>query len=224
MKTLVIGDIHGCYDELQDLLDAAGLSADDQIIAIGDLVNRGPYPDRVLRLFQKNNHRSLMGNHEFKNIRAYRGEMEPTLSQLLTRWQLKSHYVEAIHFMRELPLYLDLPDALLVHAYLEPDVPLEEQEDRILLGTMGATRYLANTYDQPWYTYYKGDKPLIVGHKDYSMTQELFVYDDRVFGVDTGCVYGGCLTGLILPDFRWVSVPARDTYWQNYLVQYMENE
>lgn len=226
VRTLVIGDIHGCYDELQDLLDAAAITEDDQIIALGDLVNRGPNAFRVWDFFARNvspNVHSIMGNHEHKHLRAHHGRYQPTLSMLLTRWQLNRHYPQAIRYMRCLPLYLDLPEALLVHAYYEPGVALEDQQDRILIGTMGATKYLQQTYDCPWYTYYEGDKPLIVGHKDISGCQEPFVYEDRVYGIDTGCVYGGQLTGLLLPEFRIVSVPARETHWQNTLQQYESN-
>ena len=48
MNTLVIGDIHGCYDELQTLLDKAGLSSGDKIVAVGDIVDRGPETPEVL--------------------------------------------------------------------------------------------------------------------------------------------------------------------------------
>jgi serine/threonine protein phosphatase 1 len=46
MQTLVIGDIHGCYDELQSLLDKVGLTDTDAIISIGDCIDRGPEPPR----------------------------------------------------------------------------------------------------------------------------------------------------------------------------------
>ena len=52
MTQLIIGDIHGCYDELQQLLDKSGISDDDEIIAIGDLFDRGPKPREVFRFFR----------------------------------------------------------------------------------------------------------------------------------------------------------------------------
>ena len=60
----------------------------------------------------------------------------------------------------------------------------------------------------------RANKPLIVGHRDYSETMEVFNYQDRVFGIDTRCVYGGSLTGLLLPDFKFISVPARRNHWK----------
>jgi hypothetical protein len=52
MRTFLIGDIHGCCAELLDLLDKAGLSGDDRIIALGDIVDRGPETPQVLEFFQ----------------------------------------------------------------------------------------------------------------------------------------------------------------------------
>ena len=53
MQTIIIGDIHGCYFELQALLDRAGLVTGDSIIAVGDIVDRGPETPQVLDFFQK---------------------------------------------------------------------------------------------------------------------------------------------------------------------------
>ena len=65
MKRLIIGDIHGCFTELQELLDKAGLSPQDEIIALGDIVDRGPDSTKVLDFFRTHpNARSLIGNHD----------------------------------------------------------------------------------------------------------------------------------------------------------------
>jgi len=69
MKRLIIGDIHGCYSEFQELLSKAGLSEEDEIIATGDIIDRGPDSPKLLNYF--NNHPnaySVMGNHEHKHI------------------------------------------------------------------------------------------------------------------------------------------------------------
>jgi len=51
MKTMIIGDIHGCFNELQALLDKTGVADDDRILALGDIVDRGPDSVQVLDLF-----------------------------------------------------------------------------------------------------------------------------------------------------------------------------
>src|SRR5687768_17437458 len=71
LRTLVVGDIHGCFDELERLLDRAGLSAGDQVVALGDIVDRGPQGPRVVAFFRQGRGAvSLMGNYELKHVRA----------------------------------------------------------------------------------------------------------------------------------------------------------
>lgn len=214
MQTLVIGDIHGCYDEFQTLLDKAGLADEDLIVSLGDCVDRGPDTPTVLRFFQeKLNAKLIMGNHERKHVRANRHEVKLARSQKISRIQFGDTYPDALAFMSELPLYLDLPDALIVHGYFEPGLPLSQQRATVLCGTMGGDNYLHAQYDRPWYELYDGEKPLLVGHHNYSNTDHPFIYQNRVFGLDTDCVTGKALTGLLLPSFKIVSVPSRANYW-----------
>jgi hypothetical protein len=80
--TLVIGDIHGCHDELQALLVNAGIGDDEPIIALGDVVDRGPAsPQTLLFLQQRPLTQVLMGNHERKHVRHARGELKLANSQ-----------------------------------------------------------------------------------------------------------------------------------------------
>jgi serine/threonine protein phosphatase 1 len=225
MQTLVIGDIHGCYEEFQSLLDKAGLTEDDSIISVGDCVDRGPNTPAVLRFFQKkSNAQLIMGNHERKHVRADRHEVKLALSQKISRIQFGETYPAALAFMSELPLYLDLPDALVVHGYLEPGLPLSQQRSTVLCGTMGGDNYLRAQYDHPWYELYDGDKPLVVGHHDYSNTDQPFIYQDRVFMLDTNCVTGKALTGVLLPSFKIISVHSRANYWSQVRQMHSETE
>jgi hypothetical protein len=100
-----------------------------------------------------------------------------------------------------------------VHGYFEPEIPVEQQIPSVLCGTMGGDKHLHTHYRQPWYELYDGEKPIIVGHKNYSGATQPFVYQERVFGLDTDCVTGKALTGLLLPAFRFVSVPSRGNHW-----------
>lgn len=216
-QTLIIGDIHGCFDELQALLDAAGLGADDAIISLGDLVDRGPSSRAVVDFFATTPQASaIMGNHERKHMRHARGELKLSLSQQITRLQYAddgADYDTAVTFMATLPLYLELPQAILVHGYLEPNVPLAAQRPTVLCGTMSGDKYLNTHYDRPWYELVQRDKPIIVGHANYDGGSDPFIYQDRVFGLDTDCYRGRRLTGLLLPSFRMLSVPARTNHW-----------
>ena len=146
MKTFVIGDIHGCFVELQDLLDKAGIADDDRIIALGDIVDRGPDTPQVLDFFCNSTSRlSLMGNHERKHIRGARHEVQLALSQIISREQFGTSYSQALQWMEAFPLFVDLPEAVLVHGYLEPGLALEEQRDTVLCGTMSGDHYLQSS-------------------------------------------------------------------------------
>lgn len=223
MQTLVVGDIHGCYDEFQALLDKAGLTEGDAVISVGDCVDRGPDTPAALRFFQeKPNALLIMGNHERKHVRAGRHEVKLARSQKISRIQFGETYPDALAFMGELPLFLDLPEALVVHGYFEPDLPLSQQRATVLCGTMGGDKHLRTVYDRPWYELYDGEKPLLVGHHNYSGTDQPFVYRDRVFGLDTDCVTGRALTSLLLPSFRFVSVSSRANHWAQVRKMYIE--
>jgi len=222
MKTFVIGEIHGCFTELQKLLDKAGIADDDRIIALSDIVDRGPYTPQVLEFFCNSTSRlSLMGNHERKHVRGARHEVRLALSQIISREQIGASYPQALTWMEAFPLFVDLPEAVLVHGYLEPGIVLEEQRDTVLCGTMSGDQYLKSQYVQPWYALYDGGKPVIVGHHDHLRNSQPFIYLDRVFCLDTSCVHGGTLTGLLLPEFKIVSVPSHRDYWSETRQKYV---
>jgi serine/threonine protein phosphatase 1 len=214
-QTLVVGDIHGCYDEFMALLDLAGLSSDDTIIALGDIVDRGPDSVKVIEFFRSgHNALSIMGNHEHKHIRSSIGEVKPSASQLITREQIgEADYPAALNFFRSFAHHIQLDEALLVHGFWEAGVALEEQEDSVLIGTLSGEKRMKRQSNQEWYTLYDGDLPLIVGHRAYNADHTPLIYNDRVYGLDTGCVYGGRLTGMLLPSFRIISVPSRGDHW-----------
>lgn len=223
MNTFVIGDIHGCTTELQELLDKAGVAEDVRIIALGDIVDRGPDSAQVLDFFSNNPSRlSLMGNHERKHVRGARHEVRLALSQIISREEFGPAYPQALERMGSFPLYIDLPEAILAHGYLEPGIPLEQQRDTVLCGTMSGDHYLRNQYEQPWYALYDGEKPLIVGHHDHLHNGQPFIFQDRVFCLDTSCVHGGALTGLLLPEFKIVSIPSRRNYWRETRQKYAQ--
>ncbi len=214
-RVFVIGDVHGCYDELQALLDIAPLTADDQIVHIGDLVDRGPNPAAVVDFFRETpNATSLLGNRDDKHIRSHDGEIDYSEVRNITRAQFEDpvRYAAAVDYMRTLPLYIETDDAVLVHGYYEPGLPPAAQRRDVLLGhDSGADRLPPR-----WYAYYDGEKPLVFGHRDYPFLH----YKRQAYAIDTRCVYGGTLTGLLLPDFVTYSVPARRDYWQDVRVRY----
>src|SRR5216683_1594932 len=74
-RTIVIGDIHGCFDELTDLLDLLALHRSDRVVAVGDLIVKGPKNREVLDLFiDDQRFSSVIGNHDRKLRQHWRGE------------------------------------------------------------------------------------------------------------------------------------------------------
>lgn len=221
MRHVIIGDIHGCYDELQALLDLVAPARDDEIIALGDIVDRGPQSERVLEFFRDTpNATSLMGNHERKHIRAARGEVQPALGQKIVAEQLGERYTDWLAFMATFRRHIELPEAILVHGFFEPGVPLDQQKDNVVIGTLTGEDYITRKLPAPWYEHYDGAKPLVFGHHDYLRTGEPVIREGRVYGLDTGCAHGSRLTALVLPEFRLVSVPSRADYWVQQRQQY----
>lgn len=211
---LVIGDIHGCWEELQELLQKVGPGATDRIVSVGDMVDRGPESRRVLEWFRTTpNAQALMGNHERKHIRSFEGSVKPALSQTIVREELGADYPAFVDLMRPLPLWMETPAALIVHAFFEPGIPLEQQRDNVLCGTLTGEMHLRRNYPRPWYELYEG-RPIVVGHHNHHRTSEPFVHRDLVYGVDTSVYRGLALTGIVLPEFRFVSVPARRDWWK----------
>jgi serine/threonine protein phosphatase 1 len=213
-RRVVISDIHGCWDELRELLDLVGPTTDDEIIALGDIVDRGPDSEKVLGFFRDTpNAISIMGNHERKNIRSARGETRPALAQLILREQLGGRYEEWLSFMETFARHIELPEAILVHGMLEPGVPLGQQKDTVVIGTLSGEKYLQETYSRPWYELYEGPKPVVAGHHCYLRNARPLLREGLVYAIDTSVAHGGRLTALILPEFRLVSVPSRGDHW-----------
>lgn len=224
MKTLIIGDIHGCYFELMDLVEKSGISTNDQIIALGDLMDRGPDSPAVIDFFRSTNTRSVMGNHEQKHIRSFRGEIEPAVGQIIARKQFTGDcYLSTIDFITKFPDWLELTEAILVHGLIEPGIALEAQHPNILNGTISGEAYMSKKYFKPWYEIYHGTKPVIAGHHDYSQAGKPTIYKDLVYLIDTGCCYGRHLTGILLPEFKIFSTKSSKNYWTFARQSYRKN-
>ena len=207
----MIGDIHGCYLELVDLLTQIGVSQQDRIISVGDLITKGPGNQAVLHFFrQRPNCESVLGNHEYLLLQHRRGEPADLKAEhFQTITELGKDFEDHMNWLSRLPPYIDLGDHLVVHAGIRPNRPLEKQhlEDLIQLRTLDGPE-AGNRNGTPWFEEYQGDKTVIFGHWVFDVP----LLRENAIGLDTGCVYGGRLTAVILPARQIVSVPARRAY------------
>lgn len=214
MRQIVIGDIHGCYDELMELLGVVAPAADDRIIAIGDIVDRGPDSEKVLEFFRDTPSAiSLMGNHERKYLLSAQDKTRPALSQKIVRARLDERYDEWLAFMETFPRHIELPEAILVYGMFEPGVPLDQRGDTVVIGTLTGEHYMERNCRSPWYDTYEGPKPLVVGHHGFFRNGQPLVREGLLYAIDTGAARSRRLTAIIIPGLEIVSVPSHGDYW-----------
>ncbi|WP_405496826.1 metallophosphoesterase family protein [Nocardia sp. NBC_00511] len=209
-RTVVVGDIHGCFDELMELLEALALSDEDLLVSVGDLVDRGPKPVEVVEFFRaRGNSVVVAGNHERKHVRGVF-----SYSQDVTRLQAGDGYAAMVEWMRTLPYYFENEHVRVVHAGMVPGIPLSEQPEEILCGSSRGERELAARFASGhWHDRYEDAEVIAFGH--HVTGDEPMVRDGRIFGLDTGACHGGRLTALSLPDMTIHSVAAHTDHWSN---------
>src|SRR5260221_11451787 len=127
-RTIVIGDLHGCFDELQDLLRVVELRTDDRVIAVGDLIVKGPRNCDLLDLFiEDDRFSSVIGNHDRALRQYWRGEpLRLSKEQKVTAKHLESQRRYSA-YLNSLPFTINLGSHLVVHAGVRPGVPLRRQ-------------------------------------------------------------------------------------------------
>jgi Calcineurin-like phosphoesterase len=223
-RTIFIGDVHGCREELEALLARVGFSAGDagdRLVMVGDLVVRGPDPAGTLDLLASLGARSVRGNHENRLLRCRAGLAPPGDAQRVTIAALADRHWA---FLEALPLWLDLPEhgVRVVHAGVVPGVSIERQSPRALMYMRCLTASGApdeRRGEALWGARYRGPPHVVFGHNAQA---ELQIHPAAT-GLDTGAVYGGRLTALVLAEGArppppaergevLVSVPARRRY------------
>jgi hypothetical protein len=227
-RTILIGDVHGCAAELESLLELIGVGAEDELVFVGDLVARGPDNKGVLGIVRQAKGRSVVGNHELRLLEARRARQQGRPGPKLSRAheQALAEFDERDWQMLEaLPPYLDLPAhaVRVVHGGVVPRRPIEEHDVHLLTHLRSIRSDGSPSSDRDgtrWAALYTEEPHIVFGH---NATDGLQLYHCAT-GLDTGCVYGGSLTALVLeqnqrpasvsarPD-QLVQVPARRCYY-----------
>jgi len=211
-RTIIVGDIHGCFDELQDLLELCELAIDDRIISVGDLTCKGEQSREVLELFITDaRFSSVLGNHDRALLRFWRGEaVTLKSSQEKTRTELEPARERYFSYLDSLPYVIDLGEHAVVHAGVRPGVALAAQveEDLTELRTLGPDR--TDRAGTPWYQTYDGEQQILFGHWPAPVPR----VGRRAIGLDTGCVYGFHLTAYVIESHQYLRVKARRVYEQ----------
>lgn len=231
----IIGDVHGCYEELVELLTKLGYEpgADGvprhpdgrTAVFLGDLVDRGPATPAVLRtamaMVEAGSALCLPGNHESKLVRALRGRnvqvthgLAESLAQLDA--EPEEFRTKVLEFLDGLVSHYVLDDRRLVVAHAGMR---EEMQGRAsaavrafaLYGeTTGETDEFGLPVRYPWAQDYRGRAVVVYGHTPVPEPE----WVNNTICVDAGCVFGGKLTALRYPERELVSVSARQTYYE----------
>jgi predicted phosphodiesterase len=216
VRTIFVGDVHGCLHELQDLLNACAYAAGDRIVLAGDLVAKGPDSPGVLRLFDSLRALGVRGNHDHAVLRWREAVRSGVFPDRVTQHLLLAQKLTAAEWgvLERLPLYLPVPDhnAIVVHGGLVPGIPIEHQDPDMLLNmrTLRRDGKGSRRADEGvlWGSKWPGPELIVFGHHAMAGLQR----HPHALGLDTGCVYGGRLTAYVLPDDRMFSVPSRWVY------------
>lgn len=217
-RVIVIGDVHGCIDELQSLLRKCDYRPGDLIVFLGDLVSKGPDSLSVVQMARELGAIGVRGNHDFEVIRwhqAIKSGVDPPVIGS-EHYQIASSLSKAdLRWMYSLPWYLSSKElnALFVHAGFVSGIRLGKQNPRLMMNMRSilpdgtVTSKFFNNW--PWARLWDGPQTVLFGHDADRGLQQY----EHAIGLDTGCVYGGRLTACILPEKRLVSVSAKREYF-----------
>ena len=221
-RLLIVGDVHGCYDELVQLLDMCNARDPNVCVAfVGDIINKGPNSPQVVQLVRELGGYCVRGNHDEVSLREWQRHKEEEESLAPSFQWLNELSKEEIDWLFNLPFTLRFPSrqVLLVHAGAVPGVEIAHQKQENLLHmrdvvfdvkSLSFSGYKkAQPDSQPWAQAWEGPDHIYFGHD----ARRYFQSYQYATGLDTGCVYGGYLTGVFTdkPDTP-IQVQAKSVY------------
>jgi len=228
----IIGDVHGCADELFELLEKLGYVNEKgcythpqgrRAVFLGDLCDRGPRNVDVLRavmaMVEAKAALCVVGNHDDKLMRWLMGRnvqlthgLENTAAELLRE---SGDFREKVRgFLSGLVSHYILDDGKLVvaHAGIKENL---QGIDTVWVRKFCLYGEVTGEVDQygfpirkDWANEYRGRATVVYGHTPGPEP----VIKNNTYCIDTACVFGGKLTALRYPELELVSVPARRVY------------
>jgi len=233
----IVGDVHGCFDEMNALLQQLGYTVEPEgadfrvtppdgrkAVFVGDLVDRGPKITEVLRLVmgmvKAGTAFCVPGNHDVKLMRKLRGkDVKITHGLAASLAQLEP---EGDEFKRQIAEFIDdlvshyvFDEGRLVvaHAGMKEEMQGRGSGAVRSFALFGETTGETDDYGLPvrynWAAEYRGKAMVVYGHTPVAEPEWL----NRTIDIDTGCVFGGKLTALRYPEKELVSVPALREYY-----------
>jgi len=198
-RVILVGDLHGCFDEFQELLTKVSFTNNDVLILTGDLIDRGPKIKECLDFVRKTpNAYTIMSNHEDKLLRYLVGNKVNTTALTKTIEQCKEYMDEDFTaWLHNLPLIIKFdPKSYVVHAGINPNFTMDRQYREFLLYARNfnpLTNSFSDKDSEPWYTFPNQGERVFFGHNPL---EETFVSSYAV-ALDGGCVFGDTLKAFI---------------------------
>lgn len=234
-RDIVIGDVHGCIDELCELLALVSYSPrTDRLVFAGDLVDKGPESAAVVRRVRELGAESVMGNHDEWYARFHKREVSGSNKMKRSPHRIaiyESMSREDLEWLQALPPYIYLDErTVVVHAGFRSGVSIAEQDVDDCLHLRYVRRATGERWNfnsdeellTPaaaafWTEVWDGPEDVVYGHhpskSETVLTENAGV---RCWGIDTGCCFGNKLTAWVREGGKvnLVSVPAREQYAQ----------
>ncbi len=214
-RYLIIGDVHGCLDEFQQLLQQVHFDpANDVLVSVGDLVDRGPKVRETIAFVRSlPSFYMVLGNHEEKFLRYLQGRAVQVSGGLQGTLDSFDHAVPAdlAPWLASLPLIIRVPAGYVVHAGFDPDfLPTEQsREDCLYMRFHGGKTYFDEINGRLWSTLWPADAPRVFhGHIPTEEKADV----THVVALDGGCVFGGDLRVYDSRAHEVFSVPAQRAY------------
>ena len=207
-RTVIVGDVHGCRRELEQVLDRIAFAAGDRLVFVGDLVARGPDSLGVLDVVRRTGAIVVRGNHEQKLVSWKEAKTARLRGEDAREVKLGAIHAKLAEALRPVNwslfetsvLWLDLPEhgIRVVHAGVQPGVPIDRVKPSTLMRirTVGSDGRPSRDGAVLWGARYVGPPHIVFGHNAAPGLQ----LHRWATGLDTGCVYGGRLTALVLGE------------------------
>jgi protein phosphatase len=234
MKLDIIGDIHGCIREFQELTELLGYTWDEggypqhkqgrQLAFVGDLTDRGPQSLEVIDIvwklvIQNQSAFYVPGNHCNKLYRFFLGNrvqishgLETTVAEYeaLKKPHQRKIRDKFIELYERAPLYhvLDNGKIVIAHAGIrQEDIGKVNSKVKtfVLYGDITGEKHPdGSPVRRDWAQHYRGQACIVYGHTPVKEARII----NNTYNIDTGAVFGGKLSALQYPEMNIVSVPS----------------
>jgi predicted phosphodiesterase len=238
-RILVFGDLHGCFDEFQEILIKLSPKRGDIIISLGDVVDRGPASEKILAYMSTDYSDGvvkymIMGNHEDKHIRYWNAIQagKTSLMKISDEWLIEHEKIRPY-----MPYLFSLPDILkiniydtfryqFVHGGFPPDGNLSHQAViRCNLIDKTTSKPISWPPEEKykdvaafWAEFYVPPTPEVYTFFGHAAFDDIYRFPaKKIYGLDTGCVFGNMLTCMeILPNTAMIihQLRAKKVYFE----------